>query len=472
MCKVNNYPLNNYLTLASETLQQIYVPKWNVINDSALDDPEVCRSVIDQLAPPRFFSQLRGMNYDQLFAELKVGAARQTCLSAELSPKEAEAAEAIRLRSQVSVVEAAEAARVNKLNSLKERNLALEGEKSILEGQVATLESTVASKDTELASVNTKVAKLSHDLSSLQLSCDELSIKAASLKSQKDSLTDQVSVLETTCSGLCDQVSGYEIFKEQYEVVQDEQVKILSDRIAELDSELMGIAVHLDEEFYPRFLTTIAGRRWISSCGFRLAVMKCLQSQEYAASLGTAIGLAIEKGMQTRLVAGIDHGKAERGLAEVAAFDPFVEESVARPLLLFFSSEDRLLWFSIGVFLSKDHADILRIFTLLFFDRRIEIFWIRCIDLYSFVVFESQKDARIASIMDSLCLDVPFAETLEHPLSSENLVGEAGVPATAATTIALSASITTANVSSILPISVADYKVLNAEPQPENFSFP
>ncbi|GKF77984.1 hypothetical protein Tco_0230454, partial [Tanacetum coccineum] len=55
----------------------IYVPKWNVINDSALDDPE-------------------------------------------LSPKEAEAAEAIRLRSQASVVEAAEAARVNELNSLKE----------------------------------------------------------------------------------------------------------------------------------------------------------------------------------------------------------------------------------------------------------------------------------------------------------------------------------------------------------------
>ncbi|GKB71858.1 hypothetical protein Tco_0933270 [Tanacetum coccineum] len=144
----------------------------------------------------------------------------------------------------------------------------------------------------------------------------------------------------------------------------------------------------------------------------------------------------------------------------------------------------------------------------------------------------SQKDARIASIMDSLCLDVPFAETLEvswlqpayeqlllsihrkednaiigetslsdslnvvhdrvqkvkegdlsyrlsisevmgplvDPLSSENLVGEAStsrVLETAATTTALSASITTANVSSIPPISVADYEVLNAEPRPE-----
>nr|GEY67367.1 transposase (putative), gypsy type [Tanacetum cinerariifolium]GEY67634.1 transposase (putative), gypsy type [Tanacetum cinerariifolium] len=128
----------------SETLQQIYVPKWNVINDSAHDDPE-----------------------------------------------EAEAEEAIRLRSQVFIVEAAEAAQINKLNNLKEKNLALEGVKSTLEGWVATLESAAASKDTELASVNTQVAKLNHDLSSLQLSYDELSNKAASLESQKDSLTDQ-----------------------------------------------------------------------------------------------------------------------------------------------------------------------------------------------------------------------------------------------------------------------------------------
>ncbi|GKC77263.1 hypothetical protein Tco_1128037 [Tanacetum coccineum] len=49
-------------------------------------------------------------------------------------------------------------------------------------------------------------------------------------------------------------------------------------------------------------------------------------------------------------------------------------------------------------------------------------------------------------------------------------VGEAStsrVPATAATTIALSASITTANVSSVPPILVADYEVLNAKPQPK-----
>ncbi|GJU34060.1 hypothetical protein Tco_1182414 [Tanacetum coccineum] len=264
-------------------------------------------------------------------------------LKAQLSLKEVEAAKVIHRRSQVSIAEAVEAARVSELNSLKERNTALESEKSTLEGEVAALESAA------------------------------LSIKAASLEYKSDRLVDQVSLLEGTCSGLRDQ--------------------------------LMGMAVHLDKEFYPRFVTTIASRRWIISRGFRLGVMKCLQSLEYVAALRMAIGLANDKGMQIGLVAGIDHEKAGRGLDEL----------------------------------------------------------------------ESQKDASIAYIMDSLRLEGPSPKTLEvkegalshclsifeamgplvDPLSSKNLVGEAstsGVPATAATTIALSVSVTTVNVSSIPPI--------------------
>ncbi|GKD90492.1 hypothetical protein Tco_1365999, partial [Tanacetum coccineum] len=131
--------------------------------------------------------------------------------------------------------EIAKAARVSELNSLKERTITLEAEKSILKGQIAALESAT-------------------------LSYDELSIKVASLKSERDRLVDRVSSLEGTCSRLHD------------------QVKVLSDRVVELDSELMGMAIHLDEEFYPRFLTTIAIRRWVIGHGLRLAVMKCLQS--------------------------------------------------------------------------------------------------------------------------------------------------------------------------------------------------
>ncbi|GJX17001.1 hypothetical protein Tco_0217833 [Tanacetum coccineum] len=272
----------------SETLQQIYVPKWNVINDYVLDDPEVCRSMTDQLAPPEFFSQLRGMDCEQLFVEFNVGAARQTYLSAE-----------VRLRSEYNYRERKKFERKcqrhtdllkekdAKIASLKarlslkeaeatERNSVLEEEKGVIDEKVTIVESVAIAKETELASLTTKMDKLIQDLSSLQLSFEELSIRASSLESQKGGLTDRVSSLETACSVLRTQVSGYKLFKEQIEAVQDEQVKVLSDRVAKLDSGLMGMAVHLDEEFYPRFLTTIAGQRWIISCGFRLAVMRCL----------------------------------------------------------------------------------------------------------------------------------------------------------------------------------------------------
>nr|GEX64689.1 hypothetical protein [Tanacetum cinerariifolium] len=206
----------------------------------------------------------------QLFAEFNVEVARQACFSAEvrlrsehnyrerkkferkcqrqtdllkekvdeiatlkaqLSLKEAEAMEVIHLHSQVSVVEAAKAARVGELN------------------------------ETELTSLTTQTTKLTQDLSNLQLSFDELSIKASSLETQKDNLADQ----------------------EHYEAVQDEHVKVISNRLTGLDTELTGMALHLDEEFYPRFLTTIDSQR--------LAVMKCFQSPEYIIALGTAIGV-------------------------------------------------------------------------------------------------------------------------------------------------------------------------------------
>ncbi|GKE12599.1 hypothetical protein Tco_1416150, partial [Tanacetum coccineum] len=141
----------------SEMLRQIYVPKWNVVNEYALDDPD-----------------------------FNVGAARHTCLSAE-----------VRMRTK---------------HILRE--------KKNLKGSCARQADLVK-----------------------ELSFDELNVKADSLESQKENLASQLSSLEATCVRLRDQISGYELFKEQYEAVQDEQVKILSDKVAGLDAELIGMAL-------------------------------------------------------------------------------------------------------------------------------------------------------------------------------------------------------------------------------------
>ncbi|GKF29983.1 hypothetical protein Tco_0096325, partial [Tanacetum coccineum] len=234
----------------------------NVTNNYALDGPDICRGVIDHLAPPALFSRLCSMDYEQLFIGFNVGAARQTCLNSEVRLRlEHELRGRKKFKDKCDMHAGwlkerdAEIANLKAKLSLKEAEAA---EAIRLCGQVAALESAAATKDSELGSSNTHIAKVTQDLSNLQLSCDELSIKASSLEFEKDKLVDQVSILEGTCSELRDKVSGYKLFKERIEAVQDVQVKVLSDRLAELDANLMGMALHLDEEFYPCFLTTIS----------------------------------------------------------------------------------------------------------------------------------------------------------------------------------------------------------------------
>ncbi|GJY03020.1 hypothetical protein Tco_0361172 [Tanacetum coccineum] len=55
-----------------------------VTNGSRLDDGRVCREMVDEFSPPKFFASVRGMENDQLFIEFNVGAACQICLSVEV----------------------------------------------------------------------------------------------------------------------------------------------------------------------------------------------------------------------------------------------------------------------------------------------------------------------------------------------------------------------------------------------------
>ncbi|GJS48763.1 hypothetical protein Tco_0598884 [Tanacetum coccineum] len=318
------------------------------------------------------------MDYDQLYSEFNVGAARQVCFRAEmrmraehtlekkgeledkcveqvvllserdveiahlkslLSLKETEAAEAIRLRSQLTTVEAADAA---KDNELKERNFTLEGERGAMSENIVTLESVNVAKETELASLSSQVAKLTSDLSGFQLLRDELNSKVSSLEYERDCLITQKRSLEST----------FELLRECIEALQDEQAKALGDRVAELDAQLSEMAIHLDEEFYPRFLTTISGRRWFLSHGLKLDGLK----------------------------AGIDHGKAGRDLSAVEAYDSFAEEK---------------------------YVDVVNTLDV--------------VDFYLLSELESKKDSSIIDLMDSLRLDgalveIPGAEDLQPSL--------------------------------------------------------
>ncbi|GJV03619.1 hypothetical protein Tco_1337188 [Tanacetum coccineum] len=311
--------------------------------------------------------------YDMQAILLKERDAEIASLKAHLSLKEAEAAEAIRLRSQVSVVEATKAARASKLNGLKERNAALEG----------------------------------------QLSCDKLSFKASSLEFEKDKLVDQVSKLEGTCFELRDEVS--------------------------------------DEEFYPCYLTTIAGRRWILSYGLKLIVIKCLQLLKYLAALGEAIGHAIDKGMQVGLAIGIDYGKVRRDLTDVVAYDPSMKANFMSAL-----SALRAVSFQLESHKDASIADLMGLLHL-------EGSAAETLKSIQLQPSPEQLMLPIHHLEDQLSISDALVPLIE-PLSAKNLVGEAstnGVPAIAKTT-ALSTTFIQAII--VPPVPVIDDEVSDVGP--------
>ncbi|GJX37206.1 hypothetical protein Tco_0250509 [Tanacetum coccineum] len=152
--------------LNTETLHQVFVLQWNVLNDSLLDDYDVSREFVDHLAPPALFSQIREMDYHHLLTEFNVRTARQACLNAEAKDdevenlkarllKEAEATEAVRLHAQVF---AAEKMHANEIDALKQRNVALKKETDSLDGKVTELQSSISAKDLELKDLNVAVS--------------------------------------------------------------------------------------------------------------------------------------------------------------------------------------------------------------------------------------------------------------------------------------------------------------------------
>ncbi|GJV27850.1 hypothetical protein Tco_1384298, partial [Tanacetum coccineum] len=403
--------------------------------------------MVDEFAPPRFFASIRGMEHDQLFTEFNVGAARQMSLSAEvrmraefnirekrrlsavveeknlllktrdeevanlkaqLLVKEAEATEAIRLRAEVQ--------------TLADRNIVLEREKGELDIKVADLAATVKVREQEVADLDAMVT---------------------SVKFHNDNLTDQVHKLEASSAVLQDKVTAYDNFMGQLEKFQDDRIREMNEKFNKLDTDLVELALHLEERFYPHLLTTISGRRWLLTHGLELAISKCLNSTEYLSSLGAAIGKAVEKGMQEGLSARIAHGAAELKSNKDASIDAIInllrlEDSLAERLNLA-ESQPHGEQLMVPIYHSPDQTVVGA--TSLSFSLGVSQNRVRKIK-------ENAANDRSA-LRDVFVL-------LAEPLSIAALEGTTGTSGTAPdTTTAL--SVTFGSTSTIPPISTDDY---------------
>ncbi|GKE20609.1 hypothetical protein Tco_1432121, partial [Tanacetum coccineum] len=204
--------------------------------------------------------------------------------------------------------------------------------------------------------------------------------------------------LEATCSGLRNQVSGYEHLEEQIKEFQDAQMDVISDKLAKLE-----LLTH----------------------GVKLAVIKCLNSLEYLTALGTAISRAIENGMQDGLEAGIDHGKHGRNLEDLVAYNPSAEEDYNSSLQEDSCACSLTLINLVPIHRSKDQV-VLGVTSLSF----------------ALSVSHSRVERIMQNVMEHRSALADVYVPLVNPLSIQNLTGAAGtsdsVSTAAATITALS----------------------------------
>ncbi|GJR03895.1 hypothetical protein Tco_0526879 [Tanacetum coccineum] len=390
-------------------LQKTYVPRWSVTNGSCLDDGRICRDMVDEFAPPKFFVSIRGMEHDQLFTEFNVRAARQMSLSAE-----------VRMRAECNIKE-------------KRRLKSVVNEQAELlkarEDEIKNLKAQLLLKEAEAA----KAICLRAEASKFKAVTD-LAASVAVREREVADLDTLVHELEVSSSRLQEKVTVYEDCMGQLKKFQDNRMKEVNDKFDKLYADFIEMALYFKERFYPHLLTTIYDRRSLLTEGVELAITKCLNSPKYLSALGAAIGKAIEKGMQDELSAGITNGK--EGMLQNVNFPLLVELKSNKDASIEAVIYDKVVIGATALSLALDVSNIS-------------------------VQKIKENIANPRSFLHNVF--VPLFE----PLSAAVLTCTEGtsdtVLATADTTMALST--TFSSVSIIAPIFVDDYEVVGTDDQ-------
>nr|GEV55388.1 hypothetical protein [Tanacetum cinerariifolium] len=221
--------------------------------------PHLSRDV-GRICPPKFFASSRGMDHDQLFTEFNVRAAQQISLNAE-----------VRMRAEYNIREK------RKLRAIVDEQGELLKAK---DGEIESLKAQLLLKEAEAAEairLRADVFKFESAEQSLQSEeVADLDDQVTVVKLQNDNLVGQVHELESSFAGLQEKIAAYEGFLSQLEKFQDEKLEEVNEKFNKLCADFVEMALHLEEKFYPHILTTILGRWWLLTHGMRLAVAKQL----------------------------------------------------------------------------------------------------------------------------------------------------------------------------------------------------
>ncbi|GJR91458.1 hypothetical protein Tco_0215469 [Tanacetum coccineum] len=250
---------NTSFTSMAGSPGNIYQPGWDVTNGYHLDTPEACQDLVDHLAPPGYFLELRHLPNDDFLGQYNMNLARQVAMGSQLR---------LRFEQDAKLLKKSVAQVARRDKRIQSRENKIKNLEALLEAE-ADMKKFAEAKNAELAQVTR-----------------EEKIKAT-----------------------------FEEFK-KYE---DDRVE---KRCAEMDTRLDALSIDFDEELYPHMLTAIAGHRWVIGHGLRLAVMKCAESAKLRQVFADVVSTRIAKGMSKGLKHGVEHGKASLDLEVIEAYDP------------------------------------------------------------------------------------------------------------------------------------------------------
>ncbi|GJW61763.1 hypothetical protein Tco_0111098 [Tanacetum coccineum] len=176
---------------------------------------------------------------------------------------------------------------------LEEKDLEILRLKSLLVEEAEKAERAEKAEATEVVRVRGQVSALTGEsaLDDSKAPCAEAGSLITSLTSERDRLTSEVSYLHT---------AFHDLYREGAEAHRKSGPGA-NKRVAELEAHVMDVFGRLEREFYPAYLTTLAGGRWFLTNGIQLAVLKCFKSLEYPCIPGHGLGRAMDFGMHVWL---------------------------------------------------------------------------------------------------------------------------------------------------------------------------
>ncbi|GJR27409.1 hypothetical protein Tco_1103641 [Tanacetum coccineum] len=248
--------------------------------------------MVDHLAPPRYFSELRHLPNDDFLGQYNINLARQVAMGSQLQ---------LRFEQEAKLLKKSVAQVARRDQRIQARENEIKNLKALLEAET-NMKNAAEANNVELSK---EQESLRAKFSDLQVNINQLSQQVVSLQAQ---------------------VTGEERIKAAFKEFKKYKDDRVSSQCVEIDVRLDALSIDFDEELYPHMLMAIAGCLWVIGHGLRLAILKCAESLELRQAFANVVSVGIAKGFCDGLKYGVEQGEVELDLANIEAYDPEAED--------------------------------------------------------------------------------------------------------------------------------------------------